>query len=81
MITYEVRVHSDGTKYWCIDGKLHREDGPAVEFVDGTKEWWLNGKQLTEEEFNARQNCVGKAVEIEGKSTALKKYRKKLWYK
>ena len=20
----------------------HREDGPAVEYINGTKEWWLN---------------------------------------
>lgn len=25
-------------------GKLHREDGPAVEWVDGTKEWWFYGQ-------------------------------------
>ena len=30
-------------KFWGLDGKLHREDGPAVELVDGTKEWWKNG--------------------------------------
>ena len=32
-----------GNKYWCINGFYHREDGPAVEWVDGVKEWWLNG--------------------------------------
>jgi hypothetical protein len=25
-------------------GKLHREDGPAVEYSDGGKEWRLNGR-------------------------------------
>ena len=35
---------SDGRKQWLLNGKLHREDGPAVEWSDGTKEWWLNGK-------------------------------------
>ena len=24
--------------------KLHREDGPAVEYFGGTKKWYLNGK-------------------------------------
>lgn len=24
-----------GTKRWYLDGKLHREDGPAIEYVDG----------------------------------------------
>jgi hypothetical protein len=26
------------------NGKLHRENGPAKEFVNGRKEWWWNGK-------------------------------------
>ena len=33
----------DGTKEWRLNGKLHREDGPAVEYPDGTKYWLLNG--------------------------------------
>jgi hypothetical protein len=27
-----------------LDGKRHREDGPAVEYANGDKEWCLNGK-------------------------------------
>jgi hypothetical protein len=26
-----------------LNGKLHREDGPAVKYSDGTKGWYLNG--------------------------------------
>ena len=33
----------DGTKEWYRDGKLHREDGPAVERSNGTKEWYRDG--------------------------------------
>ena len=40
---YTVEVWSDGTKEWYLNGKLHREDGPAIEYADGSKEWWLNG--------------------------------------
>lgn len=43
-IKYEVHEYSDGTKHWYLNGKLHREDGPAVEYSDGTKSWHLNGK-------------------------------------
>ena len=39
----EVKVDSNGTKQWFLNGKRHREDGPAVEWSDGTKEWYLNG--------------------------------------
>ena len=33
-----------GNKRWYLNGKLHREDGPAVEYADGDKFWYLNGK-------------------------------------
>ena len=41
-------------EYYNLNDELHREDGPAVEYVDGTLEWWLNGEEFTEEEFNSR---------------------------
>ncbi len=31
---------SDDTKSWYLNGKLHRTDGPAVEYPNGTKIWW-----------------------------------------
>jgi len=48
MIEYKVIVHVNGDKYWYLDGKLHREDGPAVEYANGNKYWLLNGKQHRE---------------------------------
>jgi hypothetical protein len=48
-IKYEVKVHTNGDKYWYLNGKLHREDGPAVEYSDGNKFWWLNGKRHRED--------------------------------
>ena len=44
MITYEVKVYANGSKYWYLDGKRHREDGPAIEYASGSKEWYLNDK-------------------------------------
>jgi antitoxin component YwqK of YwqJK toxin-antitoxin module len=44
MKVYEVMVQDCGTKEWYLNGKLHREDGPAIEYVSGTKMWYLNGK-------------------------------------
>jgi hypothetical protein len=43
MKTYIVKVDDYGTKRWYLDDKLHREDGPAVEYTDG-RTWYLNGK-------------------------------------
>ena len=44
MIEYIVRVYEDGERTWCINGQLHREDGPALEKADGSKHWYLHGK-------------------------------------
>ena len=45
----EVKVSSDGDKHWYLNGKLHREDGPAVELTNGAKFWYLNGKRHRED--------------------------------
>ena len=36
--------HSNGTKYWYLNGRCHRVDGPAIEYSNGTKFWYLNGR-------------------------------------
>jgi hypothetical protein len=33
-----------GNKYWFQEGKRHRLDGPAIEWVDGSKYWCQYGK-------------------------------------
>ena len=43
-ITYTVKVDEQGTKCWYHNDKLHRTDGPAVEYADGTKYWYVDGK-------------------------------------
>ena len=40
-------VDRNGVECWFFDGKLHREDGPAVERVDGYKAWYLHDKLIT----------------------------------
>ena len=40
----KVRLSTDGTKRCFLNGKLHREDGPAIEWADGDKFWYLNNK-------------------------------------
>ena len=36
--------YSNGNKYWLLNGKLHRADGPAIEYSNGDKSWYLNDK-------------------------------------
>ena len=57
-IEYNVRVYTNGTKGWFLNGEHHREDGPAVEYPDGTKEWFLNGERHRED---------GPAIEYSGR--------------
>ena len=61
---------ANGTKFWYLNDQRHRKDGPAVEYANGRKFWYLNGKELTREQFDARNkpkaSCTGKVVEIDG---------------
>ena len=49
MIEYTVKVKNNGSKDWYLDGKRHREDGPAIEGGDGYKAWYLEGKRHRED--------------------------------
>jgi hypothetical protein len=46
--------YTNGTKEWFLDGKCHREAGPAIEYPSGYKVWYLDDKEInckTNEEF------------------------------
>jgi len=49
MIEYKVKVCNNKNKFWYLNGKFHREDGPAVEYANGDKWWYLNGKRHRED--------------------------------
>jgi hypothetical protein len=34
----------DGTKCWCQNGFLHRDNGPAIEYSNGDDIWYQHGK-------------------------------------
>jgi hypothetical protein len=41
-----------GTKSWYNkEGRLHRDDGPAIIYTDGYVSWWLNGERYTYKEW------------------------------
>ena len=42
-------VDRRGNKTWILNGKYHREDGPAFEYPNGTKIWFLYGKMHRED--------------------------------
>jgi len=37
-------IDSNRTKSWYMNGKLHRVDGPAIEYANGAKVWYSDGK-------------------------------------
>lgn len=43
MIEYTVKVYANGTEWW-LDDKLHRQDGPAIQYSNGTKKWFIEDK-------------------------------------
>ena len=45
----ECKVDDWGDKQWLLNGKRHREDGPAIEFADGSKSWYLHGHHHRED--------------------------------
>ena len=78
----ECKTYPNGDKVWCLNGKRHREDGPACEYANGDKRWFLDGQQLTEDEnwlvtptkppsTRCAQTLSGKVVEIDGKKYKL----------
>jgi hypothetical protein len=38
-------IDENGHKEWYLNDKIHREDGPAVEYANGDKYWWLNDQR------------------------------------
>jgi hypothetical protein len=52
-----LEIDKFGNEEWLLNGKLHRVDGPAMEWADGTKRWYQYGK---------RHRVDGPAVEVHG---------------
>ena len=78
MIEYTVQVYANGDKHWYLEGKLHREDGPALECADGAKFWYLEGK-LHREDGPALECADGyRAWYLRGKEYTKTNFLKKM---
>ena len=45
-------INEYSVSQWKLpNGQLHREDGPAIEYLDGNKYWFLNGVEYNEKEY------------------------------
>jgi hypothetical protein len=39
-----------GTKFWHLNNKWHRANGPAIAYYDGEKSWYWHDSEVTEYE-------------------------------
>ena len=74
METYTVKVDTNGDKYWHQDGKLHRTDGPAIEYADGEKHWYQDGKRHRTDGPATEFASGSKSWYIEGKEYTKKEF-------
>jgi hypothetical protein len=75
MIEYTVKVYPSGDKAWRLNGKLHREDGPAVECSNGNKYWYLNGKRHREDGPAVERRNGGKLWYLNGEYLTEKEHK------
>jgi hypothetical protein len=55
-----------GSKFYYLNDKFHREDGPAIEYTSGTKKWYINGKRHREDGPACEYNNGDKSWYING---------------
>ena len=52
-----IKIDENGNKRYYSDRDMtiyHREDGPAIEYVNGEKSWYLTSEYITEDEHARR---------------------------
>jgi hypothetical protein len=57
-------IDKRGTKYWWLNRKIHRADGPAIEWTNGNKEWFLNGKDYTFDKWLNANNFISEEEKV-----------------
>lgn len=77
----DIGVHSNRTEWYNEKKQLHREDGPAVEWVLGSFEYWLSGVKYNNKnlydvalenlKLNKENSLDGKLATIDGKEYKL----------
>ena len=77
MIEYTVKVHANGDKEWYLNGQLHREDGPAIEWANGDKYWYLNGKYHREDGPAVERTNGDKDWYLNGKRVSEKEHARR----
>jgi hypothetical protein len=61
-----------------LNGTLHREDGPAIEWADGYKSWYLNGKKHREDGPALEYASGRKAWWLNGEELTEKEFKNRM---
>ena len=69
-------TNNRGTKCWYLNDKLHREDGPAADYISGNKFWYLNGKLHRENGPAIEHSDSEKCWYLNGKNLTEKEFIK-----
>lgn len=77
-------VVDNNSKYWYQGGKLHRDDGPAVEYIDA-KMWYWHGKRHRKGGPAIMFDSGSQAWYVDGElhredGPAIEHYYSKVWY-
>lgn len=67
-----------GTTRWKLNGLLHREGEPAVEYSNGTKEYWKNGVPHRLDGPAVESRCGAHYWWIDGKSFTESEYKNEI---
>lgn len=51
-----------GRYIYMVDGKWHKENGPAVVWDDGSVEYWLNDSFMPKEKYLVKTSTLGKLI-------------------
>ena len=72
---YKIHIASD-RRFWWYKDKLHRENGPAVEYVSGLSSWYNGGKLHREDGPAVNFNREKQEPNPNFRSS----FKDKLWY-
>ena len=75
-----IAIDKNGHKKWYLNGKYHREDGPASEYAGGSKVWYLNGEYHREDGPAVEYASGGKSWFLNNKQYTEDEHRKKTAY-
>jgi hypothetical protein len=75
----KLTIDEYGIKIWRLpNGDYHREDGPAIEYVNGSRHWYIDGKCHREDGPAIEYSGGDKSWYLNGENYTKIKYNQKM---